>query len=205
MVSFTLQLCGLGCLMNDLAKYWFVPIGFVLLFICATWVSTGFGQGSARFRADPKAHIDNLLKQLKDEVSFEFRVIADQKPNFDWTDFDFIPWSKDNEIKDLLGINIGIMPIPDDQWTQGKCGFKILQYSALGIPSLASSVGVNSSIIKNGDTGYLCNSDEEWKQYLRDLITDEGLRTRMGKAGREQVVQNYSVLSNAANFFSFFA
>jgi glycosyltransferase involved in cell wall biosynthesis len=147
-----------------------------------------------------------LAKVLKDYSNVELIVIADKAPTLkSIPDLKFIPWSPTNEINDLLQFDIGIMPLPDDPWSKGKCGFKALQYLSLEFPAVASAVGVNSHIISDGVNGFLCTTDQEWEHALRKLITDPHLRGEMGKMGRKTVVENYSVTSNASNFLSLFA
>ncbi len=146
-----------------------------------------------------------LHKILQEYPAVEFIVIADRPPSLDiGSSVKFIPWNSETEIKDLLQFDIGIMPLPDDEWAKGKCGFKALQYMALELPAVASPVGVNSRIINHGVNGFLCNTPEEWEEALRKLIEDSDLRKKMGINGRKTVVENYSVLSNSANFLSLF-
>ncbi len=89
-------------------------------------------------------------------------AIADKDPLLPIPQNTFLSWSKATEISDLEKIDIGIMPLPDDEWSKGKCGFKALQYMALEIPAVASPVGVNTTIIQEGINGFLCTTDEEW-------------------------------------------
>jgi len=145
-----------------------------------------------------------VIRNLSESHMFRFLVIADHDPAYDLKHFCFLPWQKQTEIKDLLEFDIGIMPLPDDPWTQGKCGFKALQYMALCIPTVVSAVGVNKDIIDHGLNGFLCQSEEEWIATLGKLISEAGLRTRIGKAGREKVVDQYSVKANRENFLSLF-
>lgn len=150
--------------------------------------------------------IQLVLRQiLKRYPGVEFIVIADRPPSLDLgSPIKFVPWNSETEIKDLLQFDIGIMPLPDDDWAKGKCGFKALQYMALELAAVASPVGVNSKIINHGVNGFLCNTAEEWEKSLRILIEDSNLRKKMGINGRRTVVENYSVLSNSANFLSLF-
>ncbi len=134
----------------------------------------------------------------------KFTVIADKKPAFELSALYFVQWSKENEIQDLMQFDIGLMPLTDDIWAKGKCGFKALQYMALGIPALASPVGVNSIIIDDGTNGFLCNSLVQWEESIQKLLEDPELRNRMGTSGREKIVNNYSVESNSSNFLSLF-
>ena len=96
------------------------------------------------------------------------------------------------------------MPLPDDEWSKGKCGFKALQYMALGIPAVVSPVGVNPSIIKNGDCGFLCKTNVDWETAITQLILKPDLRHKMGESGRQIVKENYSVTANASKFLSLF-
>jgi glycosyltransferase involved in cell wall biosynthesis len=150
--------------------------------------------------------IQPVLREIfKKYPAVEFIVIADRPPSLDiGSAVKFTPWNSETEIKDLLQFDIGIMPLPDDQWAKGKCGFKALQYMALELPAVASPVGVNSRIINQGVNGFLCSTPEEWEEALRKLIEDSDLRKKMGINGRRTVVENYSVLSNSSNFLSLF-
>ena len=105
-------------------------------------------------------------------------------------------WVKETEVKDLSEIDIGIMPLPNDKWSKGKCGLKGLQYMALGIPTIMSPVGVNKDIIKHGENGFLADRKEEWVEILSMLIDDESLRIRIGNKGKETVINHYSVEAN---------
>ena len=110
-----------------------------------------------------------LHKILQEYPTVEFIVIADRPPSLDvGSSVKFVPWNSETEIKDLLQFDIGIMPLPDDEWAKGKCGFKALQYMALELPAVASPVGVNSKIINHGVNGFLCNTPEEWEEALRN-------------------------------------
>jgi len=135
----------------------------------------------------------------------QFLVIANQKPVLDLRSLVFLPWSVTSEIEDLIKIDIGIMPLPDDEWSKGKCGFKILQYMALEIPALASPVGVNNKIIDNENNGFLCGTQQEWLFNIEQLINNDQLRLAMGMQGRSFIERHYSVSSNSANFLSLFA
>lgn len=131
-------------------------------------------------------------------------VIADKTPDFELPALDFRPWSEATEIADLVQADIGVMPLPDDQWANGKCGFKALQYMALNLPAVAAPVGVNKRIIVEGENGFLCSTESEWETQLALLIRDENLRKKMGEAGRQRVKAEYSVRSNEKNFLHLF-
>ncbi|MBL7855241.1 MAG: glycosyltransferase family 4 protein [Cyclobacteriaceae bacterium] len=131
-------------------------------------------------------------------------VIADRPPDFGLDLIEFKKWTKENEIQDLLEIDIGVMPLPNNEWTRGKCGFKLLQYMALGIPSVAAPVGVNVSIL-DSSAGILATTQSEWRLALTRLIANPESREEMGRAGKEKVLTTYSVLANERNFLSLFA
>ena len=145
-----------------------------------------------------------ILQQLEQKHRFQLLVIADRPPPVSLASLEFVPWQLDTEIDDLLRMHIGLMPLPDDPWAQGKCGFKALQYLALGIPALVSPVGVNARIVEHGVEGFHCVTEEDWYRYLAELLTDTSRRTHMGQAGRKKVVDHYSVQSNAKNFLDLF-
>ncbi len=102
-------------------------------------------------------------------------------------------WTSQTEILDLSDLDIGIMPLPDDEWTKGKCGLKGLQYMALGIPTIMSPVGVNTEIIQDGVNGFLASETQEWILKIERLMESEQLRKEIGEAARETVVKKYSV------------
>lgn len=147
-----------------------------------------------------------ILKKLSSKFpgQIRFLIIANKDPKLDVTFVDFVRWSKQTEMNDLLQMDIGIMPLSDDIWAKGKCGFKALQYMALEIPALASPVGVNTEIIDNAINGYLCKTEKEWFQCLEKLIVDKALRKEIGVAGRKKVAAHYSVSSNSSTFLSLF-
>jgi len=109
-------------------------------------------------------------------------------------------WSAKTEVDDLNSFDIGIMPLPDDEWVKGKCGLKGLSYMACGVATIMSSVGVNSEIIEHGKNGFLAASQADWINYLSQLVENSNLRHTMGQAGRETVVKNYSVNANKVKY-----
>lgn len=147
-----------------------------------------------------------VLKQLEAEgLDFEFRVISNQPPALPLRSLVFVPWRKATEIADLLEFHVGLMPLEDDMWAKGKCAFKALQYMALGIPALVSSVGMNTEVVQNDYNGYICSTPAEWEARLRQLLADPSLRQKLGAAARATVVARYSVQANTTNFLSLFA
>lgn len=104
----------------------------------------------------------------------------------------FTDWSLPTEVMELGDFDIGIMPMPDNKWTRGKGGYKLLQYMAMGIPAVASPVGINCNLIEDGANGFLASSEDEWVDKLAQLIADKDLRERMGRKGRGTVEEKYS-------------
>ncbi len=147
----------------------------------------------------------SVFEQLQSEFpNLTLRVIADVPPQLNLKFIEFVAWNKETEIEDLLQIDIGLMPLTDDAWAKGKCGFKALQYLALGIPAVVSPVGVNTTIVTQGINGFVCSTDEEWLTHLRTLIFDTGMRKQMGLEGRKTVEAHYSVRSNTSTFVGLF-
>jgi glycosyltransferase involved in cell wall biosynthesis len=131
-------------------------------------------------------------------------VISDIPPEFELKSLVFRKWNKDTEISDLLLFNVGVMPLLDDKWANGKCGFKALQYMALGIPALVSPVGVNTQIVDDGMNGFVCNSADEWENSLRLLLSNRSELERISSNTRKKIELSYSVKSNTANFLQLF-
>jgi glycosyltransferase involved in cell wall biosynthesis len=124
-------------------------------------------------------------------------VIADRRPDQPLgLPVDFVPWSEESELTALQRADIGIMPLPDDPWTRGKCAFKLLQYMAVGIPAVASPVGMNREVIAApGDGGLLASTPAEWVNALTRLADDAALRAQVGERGRARAVTSYSLAS----------
>lgn len=106
---------------------------------------------------------------------------------------EILPWSEDNEVTLIKSMDIGVMPLPDTPWTRGKCGYKLIQYMACGLPVVASPVGVNKDIVEHGVNGFLAETDAEWRSAIETLLADSELRRRMGAAGRKKVEEHYSL------------
>ena len=145
-----------------------------------------------------------ILQRLQERIDFTFYVIADQDPKLPLKNYQFIRWKRDSETEDLLRFHIGLMPLTDDIISRGKCGFKAIQYMALGIPPLVSPVGVNTEIVQNAVNGYICDQDKEWEENLERLLLEPELRKNIGSAARKKIEQQYSVYSTKDLFLSIF-
>ncbi|MEO6613329.1 MAG: glycosyltransferase family 4 protein [Chitinophagaceae bacterium] len=135
------------------------------------------------------------LKRIKEKYGskVKFKIIGDPGYYCKELETQGEPWVSTTELEDLAKIDIGVMPLPDDEWAKGKCGLKGLQYMALGIPTLMSPVGVNTEIIQNGVNGYLPATEDEWVNDISRLVDNKEDRIKMGAAGRQTVVDHYSV------------
>ena len=107
------------------------------------------------------------------------------------------PWVEGGEAADIGGFDIGIMPLADDPWSRGKCGFKLVQYLACARPAVASPIGVNPEIVIDGETGLLASTGDEWVAALGRLVDDAALRARLGAAGRAHVEAHYALQRTA--------
>jgi len=153
-------------------------------------------------------HLDTLretLQALAKEEKFRLRVIGTPEYTLEGVDVEAMQWRAETETEDLARIDIGVMPLPDDQWSKGKCGLKALQYMALGIPTICSPVGVNSDIIQDGANGFLADGKEEWIEKMKRLLHSTALQKQIGTAGRQTVVEKYSAKVTAPRVFEIFS
>jgi glycosyltransferase involved in cell wall biosynthesis len=136
------------------------------------------------------------LRRLREKREFELRVIG-AKVDIDGVAVRCIPWRAETESDDLRVLDVGLMPLRDDDWSRGKCGMKGLQYMALGIPPVVSPVGVNTSIVRDGVNGFHACTEEEWIDRIALLLEDEPLRGRLGQEARRTVEESYSARAHA--------
>ncbi len=135
--------------------------------------------------------LERVKARLGDRV--RFRVMGDPRFRHEALGVVGETWTPEAEVRFLQEMDIGLMPLPDDEWSKGKCGLKALTSMASGAATVLSPVGVNSTIVQNGVTGFLPKCDAEWVDVLCRLVDDAALRTRIGAAGRDAVVAGYSV------------
>ncbi len=150
--------------------------------------------------------IEDALKRVAaaNPGRVRFRFFGHPQYRLDVPDFVSSPFSLATEIDDLSQIDVGVMPIPDNPWTRGKCAFKAVQYMALGRPAVASPVGMTTELIQHGENGFLADSSEEWFQALNRLVNDAALRRRMSVAARQTIEDGYSLQVWAPRFVSLF-
>jgi glycosyltransferase involved in cell wall biosynthesis len=152
-------------------------------------------------------HLDTIrevFSELARDEKFRLRVIGTPDYEIPGVDIESLKWRSETEVEDLEKIDIGVMPLPDDNWSKGKCGLKALQYMALGIPTICSPVGVNSDIIRDGENGFLADGKAEWIEKLKKLLHSFELRQKLGAAGRKTVEEGYSAKSQAPRVFEIF-
>jgi glycosyltransferase involved in cell wall biosynthesis len=121
------------------------------------------------------------------------KVISDKPLQLDDVVVENEPWRLDTEQANLASFDIGIMPLWDSLWTRGKCGYKILQYMGVGVPVVASDVGVNNQIITSGENGFVVRTENEWVEAIARLIENTELRRNFGLRGRQLVENRYSL------------
>jgi glycosyltransferase involved in cell wall biosynthesis len=146
--------------------------------------------------------LQKLMKKFPERLSV--KLISDVNYTGNEIEVNFCKWNKESETKDLSEIDIGIMPLPDDEWARGKCGFKGLQYMSFEIPTILSPVGVNTEIIQDGENGYLASTETEWIDKLSALIESPELRERIGKNGRKTVEERYSYNAWKGKYLEYF-
>jgi len=142
------------------------------------------------------------LEKLASNHSFTLRVIG-AKISSEKFEVDCQPWSQERETQLLSELDIGIMPLRDDQWSRGKCGLKLIQYLAAGVPSVASPVGVNTQIIENSSGGFLAQGIDQWVSALSQLLRDPDMRKAMGAKARQWAKNEMTLESQAPRLIDF--
>ncbi|MCT4581712.1 MAG: glycosyltransferase family 4 protein [Flavobacteriales bacterium] len=147
--------------------------------------------------------LESVLETLLEKnYAFEVLVIGDAQFTFKNPGIKLkaIPWNLSSEVEDLKNIDIGLYPLPNEQWVLGKSGLKALQYMALGIPTIATNIGANSRIIQSGVNGFLVNNDEEWVNAITSIIDNVEKRNKMGERATQTVVEKFSIKSNTKTY-----
>jgi len=143
--------------------------------------------------------IQPILEKLGQHLpGIRLKLVCDRFFTVDHLRVDAVPWTEAGEAQELAAAAIGVSWMPDDDWSRGKCGLKVLQYMAAGLPVIANPVGVHSEMIRDAETGYLAATPEQWLAAVARLAGDSELRRRMGAAGRRRVEEDYSVERGAA-------
>ena len=137
-----------------------------------------------------------MLEALVREDQASVRIVGSGADPARFPLFAMVDWREDREVEDIQAMDIGVMPLTDDPWSRGKCGYKLIQYMACGLPVVASPVGVNGDLV-HADNGYLAQGLEEWRTALQSLIDDPAERRRLGLAGRDIVERGFSLRAHA--------
>jgi glycosyltransferase involved in cell wall biosynthesis len=135
------------------------------------------------------------LQQLGREGRVKFVVVGGKAPAIPGVEISEVKWDEDCEVDLINGFDVGVMPLPDDEWARGKCAFKLIQYMACGVPVIGSRVGANIDVVKEG-YGFLANSADEWLQCFRRLRDNRDLAEDMGQDARKFIVEHYSLRQN---------
>lgn len=153
----------------------------------------------------PYLHLlDTVFQELSKHFRFKLLVMGAKTFELPGINVELIPWSVNAEIPTLQRIDIGVYPLPNDSWVQGKSGLKALQYMALGIPTVATAIGCNDRVIEDGVSGFLVSTPEQWMARLSELLADPQLRQRIGVNARDRVERFYSVEANKNTYLSIF-
>ena len=154
--------------------------------ITVVWVGLDYNLSYVRWLAP-------VFRKLQASRAVRIKIICGTPPQLEGVKVEFCKWEYAREVEELRVGDIGIMPLPDNDWTRGKCGLKLLQYMSIGMASVASPVGVNRDIVQDGVNGFLAVTEDEWYEKLLRLCDDAQLRMRVGKEARKTVVERYSL------------
>jgi glycosyltransferase involved in cell wall biosynthesis len=146
--------------------------------------------------------LKDVLLEIQQECPFVLKVIGDPDFYIDGLTIRAIRWEEATEVKELNDFDIGVYPLPDEEWVLGKSGLKALQYMALEIPTVATAIGANFRVIEEGVSGYLVTTNDEWKTRLLTLLKDANLRRTIGQAARIRVEEQYSIHANRQQYLN---
>lgn len=162
--------------------------------VCLVWVGS-----SSTLKGLERAA--SLFHELGKQVpGLRLKVVCDRSLTLRRLEVVFRPWDEANEPEEIADADIGISWVPDDDWSRGKCGLKVLQYMAAGLPVVANPVGVHTGLITPGETGFLCSTPSQWAEAIARLARNPELRREMGRAGRRRVEADYGVAAWATRW-----
>ena len=141
---------------------------------------------------------ESVFLKLNKKFSVELHIVGAKEDSKCSKDIKYIDWTEENEVALIGKFDIGVMPLENTPWELGKCSYKLIQYMGCGLPVVASAIGMNKEVIREGENGFLVNGENEWIEKLSALITDKELRLAMGKFGRKTVIEKYSLQNNIA-------
>ncbi len=143
-------------------------------------------------------YLDILIKPLtllSKEIKIKLVVVGAKSPKISNITIEEVEWDVNTEINIINSFDVGVMPLPDNNWAKGKCAFKIIQYMACGVPVIASPVGANVDVVDR-ECGFLASTSEEWVSSIRQIYYDKSIGIKMGKSGRMRVEKLYSLEKN---------
>ena len=138
--------------------------------------------------------------KLLNFINFELVVVGATPNNFLNIPVKILKWTEDSEVINISQFDVGIMPLPDEPWEQGKCGYKLIQYLACGVPVICSPIGVNKEIVETGKNGFLANNEDEWLNAFLSLHNSPLLSLEYGNYGKNKVIEKYSLQSSEQPF-----
>lgn len=150
--------------------------------------------------ATSQAHLEAftpVLRRIVERHRVEVRVVSAHRPALDGVPVTWKRWSAAREVEDLAEFDIGIVPLPDDEWTRGKSAFKALQCMGMGIPVVCSAAGASVELIRHGENGLLASTARDWEESIGLLIAERSLRERLGAAGRRTIEEGFSMKRSA--------
>lgn len=137
--------------------------------------------------------LSDVFQRLAQKYTIQVNIISNDTINISGVETTFIPWNLESQEKEIVQFDIGIMPLPDNKWTQGKCGYKALQYMAAAVPPVVSDVGVNKDIVEHGKEGFVVPTPDSFYDAISTLINNTKLRIEMGQNARKKVEKYFSV------------
>lgn len=159
--------------------------------VCIGW--SGSSSTSANLRV-----VQNSLRSLSERSDVRLHFIGSDRFDLPGVRHTCQRWDPDSEIEDLRQFDIGLLPLPVDEWTKRKFYLKLVQYMALGIPAVCTPLGANPEVVEHGQTGFLANNDNEWSAALERLVADSNLRAEMGRVAAERAHERYTLQANAS-------
>ena len=148
--------------------------------------------------------LSEVLIELSNEIDFKLLVMGDPTFEMKGIDVECVPWNEQHEVQTIRRFDIGLYPLPNEEWVLGKSGLKALQYMAVGVPTIATAIGTNFRIIDQNKNGFLVKNDNEWLSSIRKLLKDEELRKNIGRAGRQNVESKFSIKANKNTYLHIF-
>jgi L-malate glycosyltransferase len=146
--------------------------------------------------------LKNVFKRLGQMHGFQLLVMGDPDISINGLNIKAIPWKEAYEIETLQQFDIGVYPLPDEEWVYGKSGLKAIQYMALGVPTVATAIGANYRVIEDKKSGFLVQTEDEWVAALSQLIDNPALRRTIGLNGRTRVETMFSIEANKDKYLT---